>query len=80
MKKTLKWLLPVMVIALLVGALCIFASAADDGVYFTITDNSTGKVVPVTSNNIFVNEAGADGGTADVTWKIPGINQCQGYL
>ena len=69
MKKTLKWLLPIMVIALLVGALCIFASAADDGVYFTITDNSTGKVVSVKSNNIFVDEAGTAGSTADITWS-----------
>ena len=39
MKKALKIFLPVLVIAMLIGALCVFASA-EDPVYFTVTDKN----------------------------------------
>ena len=60
MKKTLKWLLPVMVIALLVGALCIFASAetAEEPTYdyvIMVTPKGSTEGTKYTTNGLMDN-------------------------
>ena len=68
MKRTLKLLIPALVLALLAGTIGLFVSAADT-VFYTVTDNDTGAVQDITEDSL--SALGTVTGNNKASIKIP---------